>query len=605
MFSMYGIINTKYSVNKLSQPEYTVFESEDKKVVFAQKNINNSAAGKIISNHKITSIFDGTIYNFSELQKELNAKNYSLENQSRTELINSLYHEYGINFIRKINGQFSLALYDAENQKVFLIRDRLGKKPLFYSVCDNELIFSNKLTTVKALEPLEIDESLISEFLSFQAIYGTKTIYKNTFKLAPASILELDIKNGNYKIFRYYEVDLNNKTQLSFAESKNRLQQLVKNAVTSRLPDNNQVGCFLSGGIDSTIITSLSAELANSPIHAFTIGFNNQSYDESLNAGRTVDFLNQKYNNKVIHHVKIVTPDDFEVVKKLAKSYGEPFADASIIPTYYLNQFARETLPIVLSGDGGDEFFSGYNRYLVMQYLQFINKLPTNFRKSFFGNLAKLCRKGNERGISHKLYRLFQCASQAENLQYMTIFNRANTQLKNKICNFKLKDEENIFDSFIDMKSTNLIEKCQEFDQKTYLWSDVFAKVDIASKATALEIRSPLLDDSIVDFANSLPLNYKLYKGNKKYILKNSFSDYIPDFILNGGKKGFAIPLGEFFKGKWRKNMQEQLLEGKLIQSNLFNRQELTKLISSDSNLEQYSHLIFSLIMLNLFLEEI
>ncbi len=621
MCSIYGIIKSEnYEKNlallkMMAQDQFHrgpddggEFVSSDRRVILGHRrlsiiDLNHEAAQPMLSDDGNTTIvFNGEIYNFQTLRSELEAENFTFRTRSDTEVIIKLYQRYGIDFVKKLNGMFAMAIYDRKNEKTFLIRDKLGKKPLFYHVNSaGELIFASELSAIKLKGDLELNHNAISSFLSFQAIYGVETIYKNVFKLAPSSIMEIDLKSGNSQIYRYYELNLNNKTEANFLDCQTALRGKISEAVKMRLISDVPTGIFLSGGIDSNIVAALATQLSeNEKIHAFTIGFENPAYDETKIAQQSADFINKKFNNKLIHHIKTVNPSDFGILSKLAKHYGEPFADASMIPSYYLSQFARENITVALSGDGGDEFFAGYNRYAIMQSLKVINLIPAKLRKGIFGNLSKLCRNANERSFGNRLYRLMQTFSQTTTRQYMTIFDRAPIEIKRSICNFNLDEASNIFDTFQDVNAKNIVEKCQEFDQKNYLWSDIFAKVDIASMANSLEVRSPLLDDNVVDYANSLPLDYKLHKGNKKYILKKAFADSLSDSVLNGSKKGFAVPLGDFFRNEWRAEIQAHLLEGKLVSSGLFKRDELANLISNDTNLERYSHLIFSLVILDL-----
>ena len=617
MSSICGIINSLNSVentvllkimaqgnSSCHSDNLSHYATDDKKLFFAGSSINQKSQLLVNHDKSIAIIFSGAIYNFNALRREI--LNSNCELKSDAEVLTQLYCQYGIEFVKKLNGMFSLALYDKVKNKVFLMSDRLGTKPLFYYINErNELFFADDLSVFKLIDKLEFNEAVLGEYLSFQAIYGVDTIYKNVLKLAPASIMEINLNTASYKIFRYYEPDLVNKSDLSFDESQVALRDKICEATSLRLIGDEPLGVFLSGGIDSSIVTSMVA-LAEKDreVPVFSIGFANSVYDESMAAAQTVEFLNKRYGTKLKHHVKIVNADDFSILEKLAESFGEVFADASMIPTYYLAQFAGENIKIALSGDGGDEFFAGYNRYIVMNYLKYLNKIPLSLRKVFFNNLSKIFRNGNERGFGAKLYRFSKVATCDENYQYRTIFDRAPLGVKCRICNFDIAGAENIFATLGDCQAENIIEKCQEFDQKNYLWSDVFPKVDVTATMNSLEIRSPLLDNNVIDFANSLPVNYKLHGRNKKYILKKTFSDVLPEWVTSGKKKGFAVPLGEFLRGNWREPMREHLLENKLVQTNLFNRSELYKLIENDLLIEKYSHLILSLIMLDIFLDK-
>lgn len=552
----------------------------------------------------IAIVFNGEIYNFLEQKATLQSRGYKFLSNSDTEVIIYMYKEYGIDFVSKLNGMFAIALYDKLKRKVFLIRDRMGKKPLFYHISNKqELFFASELSALKLVKNFELNYNAMSEFLSLQAIYGEKTIFQTVFKLAPSSILEFDLTIGTHKITNYYQLNLVKKNSISLEDSCEILRNLVTQSVQARMISDVPLGVFLSGGIDSSIISSVLTKL-NLPnvTHAFTIGFDNVAYDERGNAALTTQMINKSCSNKLIQHSKVVDSSDFSILPKLAKHYGEPFADASMVPTFLLCEFAKEHVTVALSGDGADELFGGYNRYLAMNNLQKFNAIPLALRKGLIKPLLAMLPNSSERSTLAKVHRLLSVAALDKNHQYEAIFDKCPPKIKSKLCNFSYNDLE-IFTNFGKNSQLDILDSCMDFDQKNYLVSDILSKVDIASMANSLELRSPFLDYKVVEFANSLPSKFKLCGTDKKHLLKMAFQNQIPVEVLRGGKKGFALPLADFFGGAWNKPMRSHLLESNLSRLNLFDRSFLEKLTSNQTNIIQHSHLIFSLIMLDLFFE--
>ncbi|MEM4248260.1 MAG: asparagine synthase (glutamine-hydrolyzing), partial [Candidatus Nanoarchaeia archaeon] len=344
--------------------------------------------------------FNGEIYNFREIRKYLISKGHIFKTNSDTEAIIHLYEELGEECPSKLNGMFAFAILDTRKKKIFLARDRLGQKPLFYFCDSAKFAFASELQALMKLPgiPRDIDFQSFHDYLSLQYVPSPKTIYHSIFKLLPAHTITVDIENCKINFSRYWKCRYDNKRNLSFESAKEELRYLVEDSVRLRMISDVPIGAFLSGGLDSSIICALMSKLSNQPIRTFTIGFEETIYDERIPA------RNVSAKFKTSHNEKIVNPKDFAVVEMLVKHYGEPYSDSSMLPTYMLSKFARENVKVALSGDGADEIFTGYYRYLVMKYANFADAIPLPLRKAISEILLSLLKKGeSERTISGKL----------------------------------------------------------------------------------------------------------------------------------------------------------------------------------------------------------
>jgi len=557
--------------------------------------------------------FNGEIYNYPELRKQLQDKGYIFRTQSDTEVILALYQTAGADALKQLDGMFALAIYDRRTQELLLMRDRLGKKPLYYFTAgNNTLIFASNLNALKK-HPLwqnDIRPEAIHDFLAYTCIPGNESVYENVFKLPPATIMQC--KNDGSKNFtQYWHLDYSNKLSLSFEQASEILQQKLSAAVRKRLLADVPCGIFLSGGLDSAIVSALAAQHAGSRLDAFTIGFNESSYDERNLAKATVNWINRTTVHGLEHHTKTVDCQDFQALEFIAGEFGEPFADFSLLPTYFLSKFAASKLKLVLSGDGSDEIFGGYERYIAMRYCARLEKiLPVPLRRLLATTANNLFPDYGKRSKLSRLSRFLRLAAAPANQRYALLMTQATDEFRRKLYGEKLQQAalhntgDFIAQALKNVTSPEPSEQWAECDVHTYLESDILVKADRASMAESLEVRSPFLDKEVVEFAAALPFNFKQQGCCRKRILKHTFAQTIaPEIFADNRKRGFAVPLGQWFRNEWHQPLQEHLLEGKLVSDNWFNRAALESMLQEhDLCRRDHSELLGALLMLNIFL---
>ena len=549
-------------------------------------------------------VFNGEIYNYRSLREYLLQKGHQFRTDTDTEVIIHLYEELGCGCIEKLEGMFAFAILDQQKEKLLLARDRMGQKPLFYTLQNNVFVFASELQAIVKHPKInkEINFQGVHDFLTLQYIPAPNTIYKNISKLMPSSYLELELHKTDYKTHKYYQCSFKNKLDISYEDAKVKLRELTTEAVKKRLMSDVPLGSFLSGGIDSTIVTGLMAEITDNSVKTFTIGFGNSRYDERNYAKETA----LKFQTD--HNVKIVNPNDFSIVEKLIKNYGEPYADSSMLPTFLLSKFAGEKVTVALSGDGADELFAGYYRYLAFKYSTKADIIPISIRKLLYKTASTLLSKGtDERKIVSKIHRILRMAATPSGKRYLDIISRTDETQKLSIYGKhiekqELSDTQKYFDR-INSKLTaeNSVEKLMELDMHTYLPYDILTKIDIASMSNSLELRSPFMDHKLIEFVNSLPLEYKLKGNRRKRILVDTFSDIIPNNLQHRNKMGFGVPIASWLRNDWKKHSNELLLGGNGIKNGYFSKEVLSKILSQhQDNQTDNSYLIWSLMIFEL-----
>ncbi|MDD5729436.1 MAG: asparagine synthase (glutamine-hydrolyzing) [Victivallales bacterium] len=564
----------------------------------------------------IAVVFNGEIYNHNELRAQLEKDGYKFNTRCDTEVIVQLYAKYGKDGVNKLNGMFAFCIYDRRQGKLLLARDRMGQKPLFYYHRKKQLLFCSELGGLKQHPdlPREYNYQSIHDYLSLQYIPSPSTVYQKVFKLPPAHLMEFDIASGSLKLEAYWRVDFSpdiKKTKLSFSNAQMQLRELLTRSVKRRLMADVPYGVFLSGGLDSSIITGIMMKLCNHPVKAFTIGFDEPAYDERAYAEIVTDAFNYNSRFPLEYYVKVVNPQDFDVLKKLVKHCGEPYSDASMLPMYFLSEFTRQHVTVALSGDGADELFAGYERYLIMRYSKYSDFLPLSLRRFFFGLPSRMLPNKGERSFVGRLQRALQSIASVTDQRYINIISHFNDILKNTLYGERFADfgfcptAEIIASIYNNTSAVHIVEKIMETDLYSYLPGDILTKVDIASMACSLEVRSPFMDPEVVKFAASLPLKFKQRRISRKHILKQTFADLLPPEIIKRRKKGFGVPLSSWFRGAWRDRLREHLLEGKLISDSFFRRAAVEQLLTEHvSGKIDHSYPLWSLLIFELFLEQ-
>jgi len=509
----------------------------------------------------VWAVFNGEIYNFKELRLNLEERGHKFMSHSDTEVIVHLYEEYGADSINKLRGMFAFALWDQKKQTLLLARDRVGKKPLLYHSGANNFCFASEFDSLLAsgLVDKEINQEAINCYLTFGYIPSPLTIYNNVYKLPPANFLIL--KDGKFKIDRYWSLDYSKKIKISEQEAAGEVLKLLKEAVGIRLYSDVPLGAFLSGGIDSSTVVGLMSELSGGKVKTFSIGFQEQEYSELKYARSIARHFNTEHNEF------IVKPKALDILPLLVERYGEPYADSSCIPAYYVSRETRKYVTVALNGDGGDELFAGYERYQAMVLSGIYQKIPVPVRliSTFFKNIIP--DSVNPKNSLRRLRRFLDGASlpfQQRYLRWIGIFDNAmkkeiyTDDFSGKIA----RDEPQKFIApFLDnLGRLDMLDCLLMADTNTYLPDDLLVKVDIASMANSLEGRSPFLDHKLMEFAASLPSQYKMKGLIKKYILKKAVKDLIPKENIHRRKMGFGMPVGRWFRSDLKEFLNETLL---------------------------------------------
>ena len=520
-------------------------------------------------------VFNGEIYNFEELNRRYLSSGHTFKTRSDTETIVHLYEELGEACFAELRGMFAIALWDGRRKKLLLARDRLGKKPVYYSWNGKRLLFGSE---IKALWPAgglseEMDLEALSDYFSYQYIPAPKTIYRDVRKLRPAHYLE--VEGSNIREVPYWDLRFGQTKELSESEWCERFLEEYRTAVKSRLVSDVPLGAFLSGGVDSSSVVALMNEF-QPPVTTCSIGFTEESYDEAGDARRFAASLGTN------HFEHIVEPHALDLLPKLAWHYDEPFADSSAVPTYYVSQVAREHVTVALSGDGGDESFAGYRRY---KFDVWENRLRSYFpgplRRTVFGPLGRLYPK---LGWAPRVFRgksTFQSLARDPIEGYFYGISCCPPAQKHELFSPEAWSRLAGYDSFDVLRyyydradTTDPLSRIQYVDIKTYLVDDILVKVDRASMANSLEVRCPLLDHKLMELIAEMPSGMKLRNGQGKYIFKKAMQSILPPEVLTRRKQGFSVPVAEWFRGELKEFAHDTIFRR---QDGLLNHAYLTR----------------------------
>ena len=546
-------------------------------------------------------VFNGEIYNFQERKKDLEQKGHKFRTSSDTETIIHLYEQEGENCVKKLRGMFAFAIWDARKNELFLARDRMGKKPLYYGIFNNTLIFGSELKALLKHPSVkrEIDLLSLQKFLAYEYVPTPNTMFKNIWKL-PAGHFAI-WKNNNLKISPYWELNLREE-KISEMDALGKLDHLLDEAVKMRLVSDVPLGVFLSGGLDSSAVAYYASKHKKN-LKTFSIGFDEPSFDESRYAKQISNYL------ETDHYEMIVKANDaLELIEKLPDIQDDPVADASIFPTYILSKFTRQSMTVALSGDGGDELFFGYPTFQAHRaaeiYLRLpktiqntiraiIQNLPVSHRNLSFDFVVKKFIQGMHKnpGIRNQLW---LGAFQPNELSGI-LTDEAKNGIKNELV------FQNIFQEWGKLSQYSPLQRVDYFYIKHYLHDDILNKVDRASMAASLEVRSPFLDQEIVNFAASLPISLKMRGFTTKYILKKLMADKLPKDIVYRKKKGFGIPLSRWFANE----LYEKTKELFQAPDKFFNAGALLKLLEEHRQ-KKYDHRkkLFTILTLKLWLKK-
>jgi asparagine synthase (glutamine-hydrolysing) len=548
-------------------------------------------------------VLNGEIYNYLELSKDLKEKGHKFNSNTDTEVIIHLYEEYGEECVRQLRGMFAFAIWDERKQTLLLARDRPGKKPLLYYHKNNLFCFSSEFSSLLAPDVIykEIEPKAIHYYLTFGYIPAPMTIYKDVYKLPPAHILIL--KDGQINIKQYWSLNYTKKIKISEDDAADEVLRLLKEAVRIRLYSDVPLGAFLSGGIDSSTVVGLMSQLTGEKVKTFSVGFDNKDYNELKYAKTVADTFNTE------HHEFIVKPKALEILPILVERYGEPYADSSAIPTYYVSQQTRQHVTVALNGDGGDELFAGYERYQAVLLSEYYHKIPVVIRDSVIQKLTKFLPDSTDpKNHLRRIKRFIDGAALPLNQRYMRWVGILDENLKREIYTDEFSKEVLNLDSVgIILKYLNnpngltLLDKLLLTDTMTYLPNDLLVKVDITSMTNSLECRSPFLDHHLMEFTASLPAEFKIKRFIKKNILKKAVKNIIPHNNIHRRKMGFGVPVGVWFRGELKGFLQETLLSQDSLNRGYFKPDKIKDMVHKHaSGQRDWGAQLWTLLMLEL-----
>ena len=532
----------------------------------------------------LTIVYNGEIYNFREIRKELISYNYTFCSECDTEVILKAFHKWGIDCIKKLNGMFAFSIFDRESNKLFIARDRCGVKPCFYYKKDNLFLFSSELKSFHKHPKFEkrINTNSLGLYLQYGYVPEPFTIFENTYKVKAGTFLEIDLIRNNILEEQYWNISsFYEKPRLNIdsLEASEELENLMQSSFDYRMVSDVPVGVFLSGGYDSSLVAALLQKNSTSKINTFTIGFNETEFNEANFAKEVSQRLETNH-----HELYCTQGDALTLLPRLSEIFDEPFGDSSSIPTILVSQLAKESVSVSLSADGGDEVFGGYSKYTkCLNYYDKILAYPSNLRKVmayFMGMLHPnqipfLKSQYNFDTKYSKLRNILNSFGIEQILKY-TSQHLSDEQVSILLNNEYVSPTTN-FDY-----NTSLIEddlsKIMNIDFKTYMVDDILTKVDRATMSVSLEGREPLLDYRLVEFAAQLPCQLKIKNGNKKILIKDIVHKYLPKEIMDRPKKGFGMPVGKWLKSDLKPLVLEYVNEKKLNEHDLLNTKEVLRL---------------------------
>jgi len=565
-----------------------IHDSGDLSIGLGHKRLSiidlSSAAKQPMTNEdeSIWLVFNGEIYNFKELRRELEQKGHRFKSRSDSEVIIHLYEEKGTRCLERLKGMFAFALWDDRSHSLFMARDRIGKKPLHYVWSQDGIVFASE---IKALlrHPMvckEIDLNSLNKYLTYEYVPAPNTIFKSIKKIEPGHYLL--VQKGEIQSTRYWDIPLADnpigyKTEDEYLEE---LREILERAVTARLVADVPVGVLLSGGLDSGLVAALATK-QNQQLECFSIGFEEPSFDESVYAGQIAQSL------KVKHQLKIFNMEEMlENLYALPDIMDEPLADASILPTYLLSKFTSDRVKVALSGDGGDELFAGYQTYQAHKLVTYYNSLPAFLRNSLKSLTSYIPVSHNNLSTDFKIKQFMKGVGVSSEIRFFIWMGAFIDQEKRALLSPEIKAElghhntyEDIFHHINTSRLSNDLERILYLSMKLYLQDGILVKVDRASMANSLEVRCPLLDQEFVEFVCRLPMLYKLNGFKTKYLLKKAAEGIIPEGIANRPKKGFGIPISRWLTGELREFMLDHLSEDRIKKQGLFNHGYIKELM--------------------------
>ncbi|MGH9946083.1 MAG: asparagine synthase (glutamine-hydrolyzing) [Pyrinomonadaceae bacterium] len=552
-------------------------------------------------------VYNGETYNYQELRRNLETRGHKFYTNSDTEAIIHLYDELGPGCLGHLRGMFAFAIWDEHDRSLFLARDRVGKKPLLYShQPDGSLIFGSEFQALLKHPSIsrDVDYEAIDAYLSYLCVPAPLTAFKQIRKLEPGHWLKW--KDGHIETQRYWQPDFSKKIKISETEAIEETTRILRESTRLRMISEVPLGAFLSGGVDSSVVVALMAQESSRPVKTFSIGFEEQDFSELKYAKSVAEHVGAEYNEF------IVRPNAMEVLPTLVEHYGEPYADSSAIPTYYVSKETRKHVTVALNGDGGDESFAGYERHVAMLLAEKYRLIPAVLRKVFIEKpLSFVPTSEIERSRMRDAKRFFAAANLPKNERYfrwLSTFDRSakramyTTDFAETVAS---QNAATFMDRWFEKSNgSGTLDAALFNDLMTYLPNDLLVKVDIASMANSLEARSPFLDHKLIEFAASLPENLKMRGFQTKSLLKKIAARLVPSEVIYRRKMGFGVPMGKWFRGEMKEFVSEVLLSESSLSRNIVKPEMIRKYVSEHTNAERdHSFQLWTLLMLELWFQ--
>lgn len=545
----------------------------------------------------VVVMMNGELYNYREVREELEKKGHKFITKSDTEILPHLYDEYGEDLLDHVNGMYAFSLWDTRKKKLIIARDRFGEKPLYYGTFDGKLLWASEPKAIlanRAVKP-QINLDALQKYLSYDYVPAPHSIYKGISKLPAAHIMV--VENGEVRIRRYWNMSWSEPGAVatgfngsgglgSIEQEAAKLRDLLSDAVRMRLVADVPLGVLLSGGIDSSTVAAFATRHATETVKTFSIGFTEDSFDESKYARQVAKHLGTDHHEEILSVAKAA-----ELIEEIGSWLDEPLSDGSLIPTYLLSRFVRKHVTVALGGDGGDELFAGYPMYYGHKVAALYKKVPALVRSGLVEPLVRSLPVSTKNlSFEYRAKRFVRSSSYDTITRHHSWFGSFTRDEKEKLLSRDVLNDSNS-DIYADARemlslcdAENEIEQMQFLDINFYMAEDILTKVDRAAMSVSLETRAPFLDPRVGQFAAALPLDYKLKGRNGKYILKKAVEGLLPAYILYRSKKGFGIPIAEWLKGRLNPLMHDLLDPKRLREQGLFNGNYVQELITEHEN---------------------
>jgi asparagine synthase (glutamine-hydrolysing) len=555
--------------------------------------------------------FNGEVYNYRELKPELESLGHRFQTASDTECIVHAYEQWGRDCVHHLRGMFAFAIWDEREQRLFLARDRMGQKPLVYRLAQGRLVFASELKALLQIpgSPREVDPQAVADFVALQYVPHPRTMLRGYHKLPPGHWAEFDGTTGDLIVRRYWHAPFARPpgffeqaaaeeaplpcggVAATKSDISSNLRRTLTEAVRLRMRSDVPFGAFLSGGVDSTIITGLMQQQSEQKVKTFSIGFSVKQFDERSYAREAATSLGTE------HHEFVVDPSAVEMLPRLTWNYDEPFADSSAIPTMYLSQLTRQQVTVALTGDGGDELFAGYDRYRAVELAARIDRWPWLLRAPLTSSIwqslpASVRQKSGLRRIKRFLAALGQ-SPERRYANWISIFDdTTRAALFSREFAETLQGYDGasfLMQAYRNCAEADFVQRTTCVDMESYLPCDILTKVDIASMAFSLEARSPFMDHRVVELAARIPRSFKLHKRHGKQILIETFRDLLPPSIQTRPKMGFGVPLDHWFRHELREMMTDTLLDSRTLGRGYFDPVTVRRLVDEHTS-SQWDH---------------